>query len=102
MSDIELRAAAKRVERMERAFDKVSRALETSPEQLAEDEWMAGAVRMLSDYLSGGEWMTDYELDENGLLPRELKRGVLAQDALYNMLEEAAEYIKENQDGQEV
>lgn len=32
------------------------------------------------------QWKSDYELDEAKLLPQDLKRGVLSQDALYNLL----------------
>ena len=38
--------------------------------------------------------MNDYELDESGLLPKELKRGVLSEDAVYDLLEEAEELEK--------
>ena len=34
------------------------------------------------------EWQNDYEADERGEFPPDLKRGVLSQDALYDLLEE--------------
>ena len=43
-------------------------------------------LRALSDYYEGGLWLSDYEADEAGLLPPALKRGVLAQDTLYDLL----------------
>lgn len=42
-----------------------------------------------------GQWLQDYELDEQGLLPQSLKRGVLAQDAVYDFLEEVRNGIYE-------
>jgi hypothetical protein len=42
----------------------------------------------LSDYYFGGQWLRDYEADERGELPEDLKRGVLSQDGLWNLLEE--------------
>ena len=42
----------------------------------------------LRDYYSGGQWLRDYEADERGELPADLKRGVLSQDGLWNFLEE--------------
>ncbi len=45
-------------------------------------------LRLLEAYLTSGEWQEDYEADERGELPPDLKRGVLAQDALYDLLEE--------------
>lgn len=42
--------------------------------------------RRLTDYYESGAWLRDYERDERGELPPELKRGVLSQDGLYNAL----------------
>ena len=39
-------------------------------------------VRLLDEYYTSGEWQEDYEADEEGLLPADLKRGVLSQDGL--------------------
>lgn len=41
----------------------------------------------LSDYYSSPEWKLDFAADESGRLPKELKRGVLSEDGLYNLLE---------------
>ena len=46
-------------------------------------------LQMLEAYYTSGKWREDYEADERGELPPDLKRGVLSQDALYNLLEEA-------------
>ena len=40
----------------------------------------------LESYYTSGQWLADYEADERGELPPDLKRGVLAQDALYDLL----------------
>lgn len=40
----------------------------------------------LEAYYSGGEWMRDFEDDAAGKLPRDLRRGVLSEDAVYNLL----------------
>ena len=65
-----------RVEKYERLFDEA--AATHAPEKLA----------LLDAYYTSGEWREDYEADERGELPPDLKRGVLSQDALYNLLEE--------------
>lgn len=64
-----------RVEKYERLFDEA--AASHDPEKL----------RLLDAYCTSGEWRDDYEADERGELPPELKRGVLSQDALYDLLE---------------
>ena len=63
-----------RITHMEALFD---RALET---RIISAE--------LRDYYSGGQWLRDYEADERGELPADLKRGVLSQDGLWNLMEE--------------
>lgn len=45
-------------------------------------------LRMLSDYYSSAAWKRDFAADEAGSLPTDLKRGVLSEDGIYNLLEE--------------
>ena len=40
----------------------------------------------LLDYYFGGQWLEDYQADERGELPQNLKRGILSQDGLWNLL----------------
>ena len=63
-----------RVEKFERLFDEA--AASHDPEKL----------HLLDAYYTSGEWLDDYEADERGELPPDLKRGVLSQDALYDLL----------------
>ena len=67
------------MERYERLFDEATASHD--PEKL----------RLLEAYCTSGEWREDYEADENGELPPDLKRGVLSQDALYDLLESVNE-----------
>ena len=41
----------------------------------------------LLDYYESGQWLQDYEADERGQLPSTLKRGVLSQDGLWELLQ---------------
>ena len=66
-------ARLNRIAAMEAAFDR------RTPEDLS----------VLAAYMDSGEWRSDYEADEQGLIPRCMKRGVLSQDGLYNLLQEA-------------
>lgn len=78
--------AAERVRRMERCFDAVQRAVSAGTQR--EEADFVRNVRMLTQYYESGLWQCDYEKDEQGLLPEGLKRGVLSQDAVYDLLEE--------------
>ena len=44
--------------------------------------------RALSAYYGSAAWKRDYAADEAGLLPPSLKRGVLSEDGIYNLLEQ--------------
>ena len=41
----------------------------------------------LTEYYEVGQWLKDYEADEQGLIPCDVKRGILAQDTLYEFLQ---------------
>lgn len=68
----------KRIEAMERLLDEVLAA--------ESRETVQPQLRALADYYFSPLWLADYAADEAGLLPPELKRGVLAEDTLYNLL----------------
>ena len=71
-----------RIEFYEALFDEVSAAGDCLTDDLEEK------LNMLEDYYTAGQWLEDYEADEQGLLPDDLKRGVLSQDALYDLFME--------------
>lgn len=78
-----------RISRMERLFDEASDALRHAPAQLHTPA-MQEKLDALSAYLTDGDWLHDYTLDTQHCLPPTLKRGVLAQDSLYDLLCSAA------------
>ena len=43
-------------------------------------------IRQLSDYYGSKDWKRDFAADEAGRLPADLKRGVLSEDAVWNLL----------------
>lgn len=43
-------------------------------------------ITALRAYMDSGQWLRDYEADERGELPKDMPRGVLSQDGLYNLL----------------
>lgn len=93
-----------RVMRMEALYDRLAKQLETTPitenglttsnEQSVgtvrlpeeEEKELAAAYEELISYYDSGLWLQDYEADERGELPVDLKRGVLSQDGLYQLL----------------
>lgn len=52
------------------------------------------SVRQLTEYYHGPEWREDMEADEAGLLPYNLKRGVLSEDGIWNTLAHYREILE--------
>lgn len=74
-----------RIQRMERLFDH----LKEQKENIDVKE-----LHHLDQYYRSPLWRYDYECDEEGKIPKGLKRGVLSQDELYNFLSEYQEVLK--------
>ena len=51
-------------------------------------------MQELSAYYGSEEWHADLAEDEAGNLPRDLKRGVLSQDGLYDLLQDADKILR--------
>ena len=74
-----------RITKMEALFDKseaVIKRLEAALEDFAEIE---SDIAELEAYYNK-DWRKDFEADEAGKLPKDLKRGVLSEDGIYDLL----------------
>ncbi|MBQ9956864.1 MAG: DUF4298 domain-containing protein [Ruminococcus sp.] len=80
-----------RIARMEEHFDTLSKAVEKDAESVKRDTALRSVFEELTAYYENGQWLADYEADEQGMLPSGLRRGVLSQDGLYNLLSEIAD-----------
>ena len=50
-------------------------------------------VSSLEAYYGSVEWRRDFAADEAGILPKDLPRGVLSEDGIYNLLEKYRELV---------
>ena len=75
-----------RIRHMEQLFDLAKEAMEEVMMSLETYEKAQEAIAVLSEYYGSKEWKQDYADDEAGLLPKDLKRGVLSEDGLWNLL----------------
>ena len=83
-----------RITHMETLFDKseeVIKRLETALEDFAELE---PDIAELEAYYTSPKWRKDFEADEAGKLPKDLKRGVLSEDGIWNVLEDYRRLLK--------
>ena len=95
----------KTIRHMETLYRQAAPAVEQLSAALEAYEAAIPLLKELSDWYSSPQWLAAYEADEQGLLPKELLRGVLAQDTLYDLfseqnhlLEQMKSLTKENDD----
>ena len=79
---------------MEDCFDEVTRMLAELDGTIGKWEDAKDQLEVLKDYMASGDWRKDYEADEAGKLPAGLKRGVLSQDGLYDLLQDAGKILR--------
>lgn len=81
-----------RIKEMEATFDIVQEMKRKENLSSNESEELKKKIQVLKQYQESGNWIKDYERDERGELPVDLKRGILSEDGLYNLLIEVDGY----------
>lgn len=84
-----------RIARMEQALDASAQAVSALASALELYQQTLPALQSLTEYYSSPLWMADFEADEAGLLPACLKRGVLSEDVVWNLLADHRNLIEE-------
>lgn len=80
---VDILSAYDRVSRMEKTMERVKEALDTGVRYNGYES----DLDTLRTYYSG-DWKKDFEMDEEGCFPEGMKRGVLSEDGLYDLLDE--------------
>ena len=83
-----------RITHMEGLLDKGTETLARLQSALDDFAALQPDLAELESYYTGPEWRADLEADEAGLLPCDLKRGVLSEDGIYNLLDENRRLIE--------
>ena len=71
---------------MEAYLDETDIAIKELSDALDKYEKSRDKYCKLEEYYGSKEWRADFEADEAGRLPEGLKRGVLSEDALYDLI----------------
>lgn len=88
LESIKIKIAISRITKMEKIFDDLKFSFEKSKEEFYKNKNLQKKLKSLTNYYENGKWLKDYQLDEENLLPKTLKRGILSQDGIYNFLSE--------------
>ena len=93
----EMQVTVARVKKMEQYLDEILASIceeEGNVTSISGDvELVQHHIEKLMAYYDSGLWLHDYECDERGELPADLKRGVLAEDTLYNLFADVSEIL---------
>ena len=84
-----------RISLMEQRLDRATAALSALQTALDQYENVLNDIDTLNTYLGSPEWHNDRDDDAAGRMPQGLKRGVLSEDAIWNLLEHNRELKKE-------
>ena len=75
-----------RIKRMESYLDEAEIVVRELSTALEKYEKMEKKYYKLDNYYGSSAWLDDFEADEAGRIPKEIKRGVLSEDAVYNLI----------------
>ena len=75
-----------RIQHYEMLLDRVAPVLGNLEEALDAFDGIQEDVKELAAYYEDDDWREDFEADEAGKLPADLKRGVLSEDGIYDVL----------------
>jgi hypothetical protein len=77
-----------RITHMEGLLDKSTEVIGRLEQALEDFAALQPDIAKLEAYYSSPQWRKDFEADEAGKLPKDLKRGVLSEDGVWNVLED--------------
>ena len=80
-----------RIKQMEQQFDRASQAVIDLSAAIDKYVEAQDALNELKAYYASEDWLRDYADDEAGKLPKNLKRGVLSEDGVWNLLSDSRE-----------
>ncbi len=84
----------KNINHMEEILDTANQKIDALEQSIADFKEYQSKIQELEAYYTSSQWKDDFAMDEAGKLPKELKRGVLSEDGIYNVLERNKELLK--------
>ena len=78
---------------MEAIYSEARKTIDSLSADLEKYKGMQKDLEKLIAYYEGKQWLKDFSDDEKGKLPADLRRGVLSEDGVYNLLEDEKEMI---------
>lgn len=79
---------------MESILGRALQKMDDLERKIADYEAFQTQIRKLEAYYTGPQWKEDFAMEEEGKFPEKLRRGVLSQDGIWNMLERNSEMLE--------
>ena len=83
-----------RITHMEGLLDKSTEVIARLEQALEDFAALQPDIAELEAYYTSPQWRKDFEADEAGKLPKDLKRGVLSEDGIWNVHEDYRRLLK--------
>ena len=83
-----------RINQMEEILDTAKQKMDALEKSIADLKAYQEKIQELEAYYTSPQWKIDFAMDEAGKLPKNLKRGVLSEDGIYNVLERNKELLE--------
>ena len=83
-----------RINQMEQRMERAAAAVMSLSAALDRYEEVQEDILVLKAYYDSDTWKQDFADDEAGKLPADLRRGVLSEDGIWNLLTDARELVE--------
>ena len=87
MNELQIKQSIERIIGMEDILTNVANALDELEAAVKKYKEIQPEIKKLEEYFISAERKTDLALEEEGLLPKNLKRGVLSEDDIDDLLD---------------
>ncbi|MBF0778220.1 DUF4298 domain-containing protein [Streptococcus cuniculi] len=76
----------KQIQEMDEILNQAETIVKVLEVALGDFEHFLPSLMTLFAYYESSDWLRHYEMDEAGKIPQSFSRGVLSQDAVYNLI----------------
>ena len=87
-----------KIQYMEQILNRASEVMADFEKALENYTAVQVQLQELSEYYGSEEWFRDFDDDNAGKFPRNLRRGVLSEDAIYNLLSDNRRLLEQMQE----
>ena len=89
-----MKETIERITEMEQRFDRATEAIQQMEKALKAYKKAKKDIRQLTKYFDSQQWEDDFIADEEGRLPKDLKRGVISEDGIWDLLNDNQDLLE--------